>query len=431
MKRIILGLAPLVVALPALGQAPQPAKFTVAGIPVIQKPVTANDVVAVRLYLKGGSAALTPGTAGIERFIGAISTRGTAKYSKDDFANLSTSTGTNIGMEIEYDYAVMTAQAVTQHWNEAWDLLTEAVLRPSFAAEDVDQVRGQIVDELKQRRDNPDEHLRMLADSLLYTGHVYELDPLGTPETISRLTRDDLMQWHKRRLTKANLLVVVVGNVSRADLTRKITAAFGSLPDTGGEPGLTPPLRPMTPDVATVKQDLPTNYVLGVYAAPAPVSPDFAAVRVATRVLGERLFEEVRTKRNMTYAVSAQLGTFAVNRGSLYVTAVQPDTTIKVIFTEVRKLQLEMVPAARLGQSVNVYVTQLLMGQQTNMGQAADLGLWELVGGGYANAQSYVGRLRSVTPQDVQRVAQTYFKNARFAVLGDPTKVDAKLFKSM
>src|SRR4051812_31985412 len=77
----------------------QATKFTVAGIPVIFKPVTANEVVAVRLYLKGGAASLTPQNAGIESMMFAAATQGTSKYTKDAFSSLSTETGTNIGSE--------------------------------------------------------------------------------------------------------------------------------------------------------------------------------------------------------------------------------------------------------------------------------------------------------------------------------------------
>src|SRR5690349_8533384 len=72
-------------------------KTIVAGIPVIHKRVTANDVVAVQVYLKGGSAALTPDKAGIENLLGAVITKGTTKYDKDKFNGIATSTGTSIG----------------------------------------------------------------------------------------------------------------------------------------------------------------------------------------------------------------------------------------------------------------------------------------------------------------------------------------------
>ena len=410
---------------------PQISEFTVAGIRVIYKPITANDVIAVRLYVKGGSASLTPETAGIERFILGVSDRGTKKYDGDQIAARSTATGTRIFGETDYDFSVYSGQGVRQHWNETWDLFTQVVLHPTFPESEVEQIRGRILNDLQQRTDNPDAHLELLADSLMYAGHAYAVDPEGTTAAISKLTRDDLVKWHRRRLTKANLLLVVVGNVSRADLTAKVRAAFGTLPATGGGATKLTSLGASTPDVMVVKQDLPTNYIMGVYAVPDPASPDFPAVRVATRVLSERLFEEVRTKRNLSYAVSSGIGTRATNRGSLYVTAVDPDTTIKVMISEVKRLQTEPVPLNRLQQSINVFATGLLMGQQTSMGQAATLGLWEVSGGGWRNGVSYVERLRKVTPAQVQQAATKYLRNARFVVIGDPAKIERKSFITM
>ena len=68
-------------------------------------------------------------------------------------------------------------------------------------------------------------------------------------------------------------------------------------------------------DTKLEERALPTNYVRGYYSAPSPSNPDYAALTVATRILRERLFEEVRTKRNLTYAVSAGTG---VAQGQLW-----------------------------------------------------------------------------------------------------------------
>jgi zinc protease len=412
----------------AAQSAPSIVKYTAAGIPVIQKTVTANDVVAVRLYLKGGSAALTPATAGIEAMIGELATHGTEKYTRDQFVALATSTGTEIGSEAEYDYTVISAQAVRQNWNQAWDLFTQAALHPVFPADEVEQVQAQMLDVLKQQHDLADPYINRLADSMIYAGHPYAVDPEGSVEAVQAITRDALTQWHKRRFTKANLLLVVVGNVPRSDLEAKISAAFGSLPATGGEAPAAPPLGAGKRDLLVVERPLPTNYVMGAYAAPGPASPDFPAFRVATQVLGERLFEEIRTKRNLTYAVAAVVSNRAVNRGALYVTATQPDTTLKVMLSEVRKLRDELVPASRLG---NVFLTTYLMSQQTNMGQGAELGHWEVIGGGWQNQQKFRAQLRAVTPAELQRVSQKYFQNARFVVIGDGNKIDRGLFTSL
>jgi zinc protease len=120
-----------------------------------------------------------------------------------------------------------------------------------------------------------------------------------------------------------------------------------------------------------------------------------------------------------------------VGRGNLYVTAVDPDTTLKVMLTEVRRLQREPIPPARLQETLNDFATGYWLNQETNMGQAQQLGLWELTGGGWRGGLTFVDRMRAVTPAEIQAVAKRYLRNARFVVVGDPKKIDRKLFVSM
>ncbi|HEY0527731.1 MAG TPA: pitrilysin family protein [Gemmatimonadaceae bacterium] len=432
MKALFTGFAACAMAVSVCGAQQQATttKFDVAGIPVIFKPITANDVVAIRLYIRGGSANQSATNAGVESFMLEAATHGTAKYSKDAFNERLVETGTSITSDAGYDYSTLAMQGVRQHWNEAWDLFSQAALHPTFPAAEVELIRGQLVDDLKRIPDDPDTYLTYLADSSLYAGHQYAVRPGGTPTSITGITRAALMSWHRQRLTKENLLLVVVGNVSRADLTKKVAEAFGQLPATGGSAVRSSSLNPITPDVVVVSRQLPTNYITGYFAAPSPSSRDYAAMRVATDVLSDRLFEEVRTKRNLTYAVGAGLSTRAANRGSLYVTAVDPDTTLRVIFGEVRRLQREPLPATTLAENVNTFLTEFWLNQQSNMGQATQLGLFELAGGGWQNLGHFVDAVKQVTPGDVQRVASQYMQHARFAVIGDSAKVNRALITS-
>ena len=183
MKRLyIVAVAGLSIVAPhASAQRVTASKFQVSGISVILKPVTANDVIAVRLYIRGGSSNLTPPNAGIESFMLEAATHGTAKYTKDAFNERLTETGTSISSDAGYDYSLMALQGVRQHWNEAWDLFTEAALKPTFPASEVELVRAQLVDNLKRIPDDPDTYLSYLADSSFYAGHSYAVLPAGTP----------------------------------------------------------------------------------------------------------------------------------------------------------------------------------------------------------------------------------------------------------
>ncbi len=432
MKRVLIAAVLSVAAIASSGaqQAAGTTKFMVSGIPVIFKPVRANDVVAVRLYIRGGSANLTPSNAGIEALMLEAAQEGTTKYPKDALNERLVETGTTISSEASHDFSVLALRGVRQHWNEAWDLFSQVALHPTFPASDVEVVRARMLDQVKRIPDDPDSYLTFLADSALYAGHPYAARPGGTPASLAGIQRDALADWHRRRLTKENLLIVVVGNTTRDDVTAKIASAFGGLPARGGAAVRVTALKPFASDIVGVRRELPTNYITGYFAAPALSHPDYAALRVAIDVLGDRLFEEVRTKRNLTYAVGAGLASRATNLGSLYVTAVEPDTTLKVIFSEVRRLQREPLTPATLAENVSTFITQFWLGQQSSMGQAAQLGAFELVGGGWENLYRFVDAVRRVTPADVQRAATTYLQDARFAVIGDPTKINRTLISS-
>lgn len=432
MTRTSLCLVLLAIGSPCVAQsAPKIEDFTVAGIHVIHKPITANDVIGVQLFVKGGAAAITPANAGIEQLIVDAAPLGTSKYTKEQFTAAATKNGAQIGGSADLEFTSMTLRAVRQNWDASWDLFAEAVAHPTFPEAQVALARGQLVNQVKQRTDDPDSYLEQVSDSVVFAGHPFALEPRGTPKSVAALTSADLARWHARRFTRANMLIVVVGNVTHDDLAAKISRSFGGLPASGGAVATVPALPAMKASVTIMSRTLPTNYIQGTFAAPPSRSRDAAAVRIAVRILSDRLFEEVRTKRNLTYAVYSFFRGGSVGRGAVYVTATDPDTTLKVMLAEVRRLQRETVSTERLQESRNDYVTAYWMGQETNLGQAAQLGTFELTGGGWRNALALVDKVSAVTPADIQRVATRYFRNARFVVVGDPKKIDRTLFQSL
>jgi zinc protease len=311
-------------------------------------------------------------------------------------------------------------------FDATWRVLADRVMRPTLAPADVETVRAQYLSALRQRRDSPEALVNTLADSVAFPGHPYALDPVGTEASIARLSADDLRTYAREQMVKSRLLLVIVGNVPRPQVERLVRATIGTLP-AGAYAWAPPPALPtLGPAVAVASMPLPTNYILGYFAGPPATSPDYAALRVATAVLSGRMFNEIRVKRNLTYAVSAPFVERAIAAGGLYVTTTSPDTTLALMRTVVDELKTGTITRFGLEQLVQQFITEYFLDNETNADQADFLAQAQLYRGDWRTADRFVEELRRVTPQDVRRVANQYIKGVRFAFVGDPSRAPAE-----
>jgi zinc protease len=269
------------------------------------------------------------------------------------------------------------------------------------------------------------------VDEVFYKGHPYRLDPSGVESSITAITVAQMRQHLGENLKTSKLLLVVVGNVTKADLMKKVEATFGKLPAGDYKPGVPPPALQTIPTLKVVEKELPTNYIQGAFSAPKQADPDYSPMMVAMDILQWRLFEEVRTKRNLSYAPAAGFENQLANRGFIYVTAVKPDTTIKVMLGELKKLQTEPVSAKDLKNRIALFLTGYYTRNETNASQASFLATNEISGLGWQAGDKFIERIKNVTAADVMRVANKYFHNLQFVVIGNPKLIDEKVFTSL
>jgi zinc protease len=179
----------------------------------------------------------------------------------------------------------------------------------------------------------------------------------------------------------------------------------------------------------TVRQrELPTNYILGYFAAPPTAHEDYPALQAALEILSDRLFEEVRTRRNLSYAVSSGISDRRNVTGYLYVTAADANTTIQVMYETIDGMIDPGVDEQDLEDQIEGYLTRYYRGLQSNAAQAGMLGRWALIGGGRENADIHVERLGAVTADDIARVLSMYVTKIQFAIVGDIEAVDVPVF---
>jgi len=281
---------------------------------------------------------------------------------------------------------------------------------------------------LSNDSDNPDVYLQRLQEKVAYAGHPYLNNTNGTPETVAKLTPEALRLYHTKVMETSRLLLVIVGDLNANEVRSLVERSFGKLPLGSYKPPPVPQLAFDKSSVEVTPRDLPTNYVQGLFTAPALTSPDIYPMRVASSLLRDRVFEQVRIRRNLSYSPDAFLRTQAANVGGLYVTAVDANQSIRVMLGEIARLQDEPVSAEDIQSVVAQYLTTYYLGQETNAAQAGELAQYQLIGGGWRNSIEFLDRLSAVTPGEIQRVSRTYMRNLRFVVLGNPRSVDTGVF---
>jgi zinc protease len=402
-------------------------KFDVDGIPVILRRNTANEVVVANLYLLGGTRQLTPQTAGIEAMLLVASERGTKKFPGSAQRQRTARLGSLINIEAGDDWSAIGLHAIRSTFDSTWALLADRVMAPALDAGEVAIVRDQMVTAARQRGTDPDDAATELADSLLHQGHPYSIPTAGTARSLASITVPQMRQYHAQQFVTSRMLLVVVGNVERAQVERLVRSTLATLPR-GTYKWTPPPALPAgSSAVAFDNRPLPTNYLLGYVPGPAATSADYPALRVATAVLSGRLFTEVRSRRNLSYAVESPFLERAYAVGGLYVTTVDPNAVLRIMRDELSALQNEQVESAGLKRLEQQFITEYYLKNETNADQANVLARAELYQGDYRAADRFMEDMRRVTPADVERVARKYLTNFRFAFVGDTTKVDRSL----
>jgi zinc protease len=411
-------------------QAALVTEFDVNGLKVLVKHRAGSLTVAAGLFLRGGSRNITAKNAGVEALMLAAATEASTNFPRARMRNELARTATSIEDGTNYDYSVLAMACTRPNFDLSWDIFTDVALHPSFTKEDVALVQARMVASLRDDTDDPDTYLQRLQERAAYAGHPYAVRPQGTAESVAALTAADLQAYHNKMMETSRLLLVIVGDLDPAQLRTRIAASLGKLPRGNYQPEALPQLDFEKPSLEVTPRNLPTNYVQGLFAAPPLTSPDIYPMRVASSILRDRVFEEVRVKRNLSYAPTAFLGSQAANTGGIYVSATDANQAVRVMLDEIARLQHEPIDEDDIQSVVAQYLTTYYLGQETNAAQAAELAEWELIGGGWHNGLEVIERLGTVTPADVQRVAEKYMRNIRFVVLGNPQAVDRGLFTS-
>jgi zinc protease len=442
---VIAGLVALVVPVCAQERPPRPlaakeVKFPPYeirtldnGLRVVVVSQDEQPAVSLRLLVRAGAAQDPSDRAGLAAMVGALLDQGTPTRTSEEISDTIDYVGGALGSGAGTDLSYINALVLTNEFDLALDMVAESARTPTFPQDELDRLRQQALSAMGVNMQDPDYVADVAIDRLVYGFHPYGQPSSGTPESLARITREDLLTFHKTWFAPNNALLAVVGDVAPEVAFAGVTRAFGSW-----ERREVPPIEVgemPTPTRRFVLIDRPnavqTKIRAGLVAIPRK-HPDYMAVNLATKILGgegaNRLQNVLRSERGLTYGASADMNALKQGGAIIAKTDTQTSTTgeaLRLAVDEFSRLVRDRVGERELAGAQAYLAGSFPLGLET----ANDIALQVLNVLFYdldvRDVETYPERVTAVTTNDIQRVAKQFVFPDRLSIVlvGDARQV--------
>jgi zinc protease len=431
MKRSFLYIAILAFATAPLltrAQENKPYDMVINGVKVIVQP-SGNDIVVIQTIVKGGVQNYGADKAGIENlaFTG-LTECGTASLDKNTYKNKLDLVSAQIGGGTGVSLGSLTLNCIKGDFETVWPLYTEAMTAPRFDPKEFDRIKQDAINAIRANESNPDNAIDKMAKQTAFAGKPFAVSPQGTVETVSKLTVDQVKKYWKSIFTRSRITVVIVGDVPKADLEKKMKEFIAKIP--AGAPFI-PKKQTFTPPANSFKaetRDNATNYVQGIASAPLPGTADYNAYSLAMNIFSSRHFVEVRSKNGLSYAPGAWLSTGNATYSNIYVTTTEPDKYIAVARALIDTIKQKGFTEAELKNEKTGFLTGIYYRDETNQALANSLASNEVIFGDWKRSVKIKDDINKVTLAQLNTVFKKYFNNISWVYQGDPKKVNKTLY---
>lgn len=402
--------------------------MTINGVKVIVVP-SGNEIVQMALVIKGGVQNYPANKAGIERLaMAALTECGTLKDDKNSFKDKLDEVDARVSGSAGKDASYFQMNCIKSDLEKVWPLYVDALLTPRFDAKEFARIKDEAINSLRSMESNPDASLQRMAMQVAFKGMDYAKFSSGTIENIQKLTLQETKDYYKSLLTRSRIFMVIVGDISKEDLQKKISALTAKIPQ--GKPFVLKRASyvPQTNSFVAKPKENATNYIMGISAAPQANSKEYYPAALASEMFYNKMFLEVRTNNGLSYAPAAYMTFGATPYSVMYVTTKDPDKYVAVARNLVDKIKKEGFPADDVKNMKNTYATYQYYDNETNASLCYVVANNELAQGDWRKAFTLKEDLQPVTPSDVSKVFNKYVGNFTWVYQGDTTKVTPKLF---
>ena len=384
------------------------------GLRILTEHVPYVRSLSLGVWLARGSRHEPQEMGGIAHFVEHMLFKGTTTRSAEDIAQTIDSIGGQMDAFTAKEYAGYYLKVLDEHLPLAVDILADIIMRPAFRLEDIDREKKVVLEEIKMVEDTPDDLVHELFTERFWQGHPLGRPILGTPETVSSLSEEGLRRYFSSTYTAPHLIVSAAGNAAPGRVRDLVARAFEGLPVSSLPLAETPPN--VVQNVLVRNKDLEQSHVCLGSAGYQQNHADRFASYVMNIVLGgsmsSRLFQNVREKRGLAYAVSSGMSSYR-DTGSMTIYAGCANEAvgelIDVVVPELRRMRDEALSAAELQRAKDHLKGSLMLNLESTSSRMSHIARQEMYFERQFDLDETIQGVNAVTEADVQRVARDLF----------------------
>jgi predicted Zn-dependent peptidase len=396
------------------------------GLRIVTEVMPYVRSVSLGVWIGSGSRVERGPENGISHFIEHMVFKGTKHRSAEDIARSVDSVGGGLDAFTSKELVSFNTKVLDEHVPFALDILADLVLNPLFRKEDIEKEKGVILEEIKMEADQPEFVLHETFISNFWKGHGLGKPILGTRETVKKFGQDMLCDYYNRVYSPQNILITAAGNLNHDELVKLIRDKFEGLETRGPLPADSVP-KPHAPIVLKKRESLEQVHItLGVPAYPLAHKLRFP-LYVLNTVLGggmsSRLFQNIREKQGLAYAVYSELNLFS-DTGCLAIYAGTGAETAKQVVTstmqEIRQIKDNPIGYDELRRAKDHLKGSLMLSLESTSSRMSNLARQELYFKDFMSLDQMLQSIEAVTREEVQQIAQEFFQtqNIALAMLG-------------
>lgn len=379
-------------------------------------------IVAVRAFLKAGSVFDPADKGGLANLTGTLLTRGTGKRSGAELDDAIEFVGGSLEAGAGRDGLNVSLSVLKRDLGLGLDLLAEVVTSPTFPESELTRKIAQIQAAIKRSEEDPNTVAARALSRLVYPNHPYGKPVEGTIESVGKLTRGDVVTFHRDHVRPDTTIIAVVGAVGVDEARRQVLARLGAW----ARPSLPPPA--VGPAIAsgqtrseTITKDLTQATIMLGRQVIRQIDPDYFPLGVASYVLGggsaSRLYARVRDEGGLAYSVYSYVS--PARYGATFVVGAQTRVGEVSKVGDILKEELARMGGGAVTEDELKLAKDYLIGSfplrlDTTAKMADFIVAIEEQGLGLDYADRYKANVARVTAADVQRVAARFMASDSF-----------------